>query len=157
MQTLSTLLALCKQNPLMTGGFPSQRTNDAAFVSFIFVLFYDGINKLLNKRLSYCWFEMPWHLNNITVMARQTPNEVLTVMSYGVSSVIALMDMGHVTWQPLLVLLSWYPTMLSSLCNSFEDGAPVDGIYGCPISNELQWLELGIVHQDSSLTFSNAH
>ena len=34
---------------------------------------------------------------------------------------------------PLLVPLSWCPTFKSSHCNSFEDGAPVDFIYGYPI------------------------
>ena len=45
---------------------------------------------------------------------------------------------GHVTMQPLLGLLSWYPVMLSSLCNSFEDGPPVQSAGS---SIELQWLE----------------
>ena len=51
--------------------------------------------------------------------------------------------MGHFTWQPLLGLLSWYPVMLSSLCNSFDDRAPVDEIYGCPIFKwvAVAWLE----------------
>ena len=40
---------------------------------------------------------------------------------------------GHVSWQPLLGLLSWYPVMLWSLCISFEDRAPADEICGCPI------------------------
>ena len=36
-------------------------------------------------------------------------------------------------WWPLLELLSWSPIFKSSHCNSFEDQAPVDEIYGCPI------------------------
>ena len=33
-----------------------------------------------------------------------------------------------IAWQPLLGLLFWYPPMLSILCRSFEDRAPVDAI-----------------------------
>ena len=52
-----------------------------------------------------------------------------------------VVPMGHVTWWPLLEPLSWYPLMLSSLCNSFEDQAPIDEM-GAQTSNELQWLNL---------------
>ena len=34
-------------------------------------------------------------------------------------------------------LSSWYPIFQSSLCNSFDDWAPVDFIYRCPI---FKWL-----------------
>ena len=52
-------------------------------------------------------------------------------------------EMGHVTRQPLLVVLTWYPIMWSSLCNSFEDWAPVDFIYVCAQSSyELHWFDL---------------
>ena len=37
----------------------------------------------------------------------------------------------------LLGPLSWYPTCKWSHCNSFEDRAPVDEIYGCPI---FEWV-----------------
>ena len=37
----------------------------------------------------------------------------------------------------LLGLLSWYPFIYSSVCNSFEDRPPVDLIYGWPI---LKWV-----------------
>ena len=40
--------------------------------------------------------------------------------------------------------------MLSSLCNSFEDRAPVDSSTGARSSNELQWLDLKVGHQESS-------
>ena len=40
---------------------------------------------------------------------------------------------GMPPWWPLLGLLSWCPICKSSQCNSFEDQAPVDFIYGCPI------------------------
>ena len=51
----------------------------------------------------------------------------------------------HVTWQPLLGLLSLYPVMSSSFCNSFEDRAPVDFIYGCLIFKgvAVTWLKHG--------------
>ena len=58
---LSTLLALCERNLLVTSGFLSQRqqTFDVFFVV--------SLNKLLNKQLSRLWFEMPWCSCNLTV------------------------------------------------------------------------------------------
>ena len=41
------------------------------------------------------------------------------------------------SWRLLLWLLSWCPIFKSSHCYSFEDWAPVDEIYGCPI---LKWV-----------------
>ena len=47
-EMLSLLLALCVGNPLVTGGFPSQRASDAGFHDFFDI----SLNKLLNKQLS---------------------------------------------------------------------------------------------------------
>ena len=44
---------------------------------------------------------------------------------------------GMLTWWGLLGLLSWYPPIQSSHCNSFEDQVPVDEIYGYPI---FKWV-----------------
>ena len=49
METLSILVALCEGNPLVIGGFPSQRTNDEG-LSFD-VSFDVSLCKLLNKQL----------------------------------------------------------------------------------------------------------
>ena len=48
--------------------------------------------------------------------------------------------------------LTGYTVMLSSLCNSFEDRAPVDGIYGCPIFTwvAVTWLKTGAADKDCS-------
>ena len=46
-------------------------------------------------------------------------------------------EIGHATWRPLLGLLSWCPCFMQRHCNSFEDRAPVDFIYGCPI---FKWV-----------------
>ena len=40
-------------------------------------------------------------------------------------------------WWPLLELPSWCPSFEASQCNSFQDRAPVDFIYGCPI---FEWV-----------------
>ena len=50
-----------------------------------------------------------------------------------------------------------YPAMLSDLCDSLEDRAPVDNeIYVCPIFlNKFEWLDLKIEHQDGGP--SNGH
>ena len=47
------------------------------------------------------------------------------------------------SWQPLQGLWYWYHVMWSNLYNSFEDWAPIDFIYGCPIFNWVAetWLE----------------
>ena len=42
-------------------------------------------------------------------------------------------DKGMLLWRSVHVLQSWCPVFKSSLCNSFEDRASVDLIYGCPI------------------------
>ena len=53
---LSALFALCEGNPLVSGGFLSQRP-----VMQKFDVLYDvSHGKLLNKRSSYPWFETPW-------------------------------------------------------------------------------------------------
>ena len=52
-ETFSTLLALCEENPPVTGGFPSDRP-----VSFD--VFFDlRLNKLLSKHSRRRWFETP--------------------------------------------------------------------------------------------------
>ena len=53
---------------------------------------------------------------------------------------------GHVAWQPLLVILSWYPVMVWSLCKPCEDRAPIDG---CPISKWVAMTSFKIMCQDS--------
>ena len=56
METFSSLLALCEGNPLVTGGFPSQRP-----VTQSFAVFFDAhLNKWLSKQSRDWWFEMPW-------------------------------------------------------------------------------------------------
>ena len=53
METFSTLLALCKGNPSVTGGFPLQRP-----VTRIFDVFFDlSLNKRLGKQSRRRWFE----------------------------------------------------------------------------------------------------
>ena len=59
-------------------------------------------------------------------------------MFFLVGGVIQRAILGHIpggmsTWWSLLGLPSWCPLVNSSHCNSFEDRAPVDFIYGCPI------------------------
>ena len=59
METLSTLLALCLENPLMIGGFLSKRAFDNSFVV--------SLKKLLNKQLSCRLCEMPYLTCDVTV------------------------------------------------------------------------------------------
>ena len=61
METCSMLLALCERNPLVTGGFPSQRP-----VTWSFDIFFDlRLNKWLSNQPRHRWIEMPlcslWH------------------------------------------------------------------------------------------------
>ena len=68
---------------------------------------------------------------------------VLKIVSLQWWVVLWELQIGHVGWGLLLVLLPWYPIMQSSLWDSFEDRAPVDFIYGCPIfkSVAVTWFE----------------
>ena len=53
METRFLLLALCEGNPLVTGGFPSQRP-----VTWSFGVFFDlHMNKWLSKQSRHRWFE----------------------------------------------------------------------------------------------------
>ena len=56
----------------------------------------------------------------------------------------------YVSWQLLIGLLCWRLVMEQSLCNSFEDLAPVFNCTGARSSNDLQWPNLMMGHQDSS-------
>ena len=52
---ISALLALCEGNPLVTNGFPSQRT-----VTWSFEIFFDlRLTKRLSKHSRRRWFETP--------------------------------------------------------------------------------------------------
>ena len=50
-EKISALLVLYEGNPLVTGGFPSQRPVTRSF----------HVNKWLNKQSRHRWFEMPSH------------------------------------------------------------------------------------------------
>ena len=57
METFSALLALCAENSLVTGEFPSQRP-----VTRSFDVFFDlHLNKQLSKQMWGWWFETPSH------------------------------------------------------------------------------------------------
>ena len=65
--TLSALLALCERNPLVTGGFPSQRASNGSFDVF----FCLSLNNQLHK-MSICrWFETEWRSCDITEIIRK--------------------------------------------------------------------------------------
>ena len=57
METFFTLLALCEGNPLVTGGFPSQRPVTRSFD----VCFYLRLNKRLSIQSKRRWRKMPSH------------------------------------------------------------------------------------------------
>ena len=66
MEMLSALLAFCEENPLVTGGFPSQRASDDAE---LWCFFKDiGLNRLLNKQSSCQWLMKAWHSWNAIVI-----------------------------------------------------------------------------------------
>ena len=53
-------------------------------------------------------------------------------------------DIETVLWCPLLGVLSGCPIFKSSHCNSLDDWAPVDFIYGCPI---FKWVAETWLHE----------
>ena len=91
-----------------------------------------------------CWWRWDWGATTALALTRVASIKKLREYSALWQTYIALGPAGHVVWQPLLWQLSWYPVMLSSLRNSFEDQAHVDEIYGC---QWLQWFDLKIEHQ----------
>ena len=54
METFAASLAVCEENPPVTGGFPSQRP-----VTRSFDIFYKRMNKQLSKQSIRRWFETP--------------------------------------------------------------------------------------------------
>ena len=62
METLCTLLALCKGNPQPTGGSPHKWASNVALLGF----FYNGLNKLLNIQSSFTWIYTPWQSRDVT-------------------------------------------------------------------------------------------
>ena len=94
------------------------------------------MEKSWNFFLRFLW--EPW----ITRLAWTTwtpmsavPKRLLNLITH---SLAAIFESSHylnhylLYWGLLMELLSWYPIYKSSHCNSFEDGAPVDFIDGCP-------------------------
>ena len=75
----------------------------------------------------YLYKSMPiWH----TINHNKTQHSLIT-------------DLGMLPWWPLLGILSWYPIFKSRHCNSFEDQAPVNFIYGCLI---FKWVAVTWLH-----------
>ena len=110
------------------------------------------IQRKLWVRLCDCQDRRGWHsLANVSVdvtaACKRTWLWIVSLVIYGyqvwVTFLSGVNDVAHNAqygmspWWPLLEILSWYPVMKSSLCNSFEDRAPVDFIYGCPI---FKWV-----------------
>ena len=86
----SLILAFCEENPPVTGGFPSQRANNAdpdskvpgahlgpvspcwphepCYQGRFGVFFNVSLNKLFSKQQSWWGFEMLWHSSNVSVL-----------------------------------------------------------------------------------------
>ena len=64
METLSVLLALCEEKPLMAGGFPIYRASNTYFDVFFDVI----LNKLLNKPSISRRLKTPWRPYDVTVI-----------------------------------------------------------------------------------------
>ena len=115
------------------------------------------------EQSSLCWRMQFPSLHLISMVLPQLVDEAYIIHTYYVGVIIPYIiydiitpiyvciyisklqisfKMGHV-WLPLLeLIISWYHALQSRLRNSFGDWGPKDEIYGCPISNESQWLNL---------------
>ena len=62
LKMLSAFLALCEGNPLVTGGFPSQRACNVEIFCFLCCQPY------WTSSLSFWWFEMPWCSCDVTIV-----------------------------------------------------------------------------------------
>ena len=71
MQTLSALVALNEENPLVSHGFPSKESVMKSF-DFYFV----SLNMLLSKQSIWSWFDV-WHLCDITAMVNIVAADIL--------------------------------------------------------------------------------
>ena len=80
MKMVSSLLALCEGNPVVTGGFPPKQP---LIQSLSFDVFFVVGLKLLNKQSTCQWVEMPWHSHDVTVMIYQYWKLVASLMSPG--------------------------------------------------------------------------
>ena len=65
-KTISAWWALCEGN-LAVSGSPHK---GSVVMQVIYVIFVGDLNKLLNKQLSWWWFELSWHWCDIMVMCR---------------------------------------------------------------------------------------
>ena len=65
MEILSTLLALCEGNPLVTSGLPSHRATNAE----PWYCPYCQAEQAVDQTSSLQWFKTPWHSGDITVMS----------------------------------------------------------------------------------------
>ena len=74
MKKLSIILDLCMGNPLVTGGFPSNHKGPLMGKLWCICSVF-SLNKLLNKLLSYQWFDMPWDSCVVTVLWHCHPNK----------------------------------------------------------------------------------
>ena len=89
------------------------------------------------KGLTWLWFQVTCALRQVTMKPwakdpLSTAHHQSTYILYSTAHVEVMSPL-----RPLLGPQSWCPTFKSSHSNSFEDRAPVDEIYGCPI---FEWV-----------------
>ena len=81
------------------------------------------------------WAQTAYWPNMILVTGHYTTHK--TLLQCSIHRLEYSCNKSMLPWQLLLRPLSWCPIFKSSHCNSFEDRAPVDFIYGCPI---FKWV-----------------
>ena len=102
METFSTLLALCEGNPLVNGGFPSQRPMPRSFN-----VFFDlRLKKWLNRQSRCRWFEKPsrslwYHCNADSTWLIIHVNETNVIMMQ------LVFDLVRNAIQNISIWLSW--------------------------------------------------
>ena len=139
---ISSLLALCAGNSLVTGEFPSQRP-----VTRSFDVFFDlRLNTRLSKQ-SWCWwFETPsrplWRHCNISrpgwalrLAADRTKQFPLTYR--GPNKVVAFMQTAFENWS----LLNWIYDVLTKISLKFVPESPID--HTSLLEQLMNWRPIG--------------
>ena len=86
--------------------------------------------------LNYFWLQIraPGHLHQIFELGHKSNITLATGIH---TRLWSRQQFDMAPWRPLSGLLFWCPIFKWSHCNSFEDGPPVDFIYGWPI---VKWV-----------------
>ena len=86
------ITGLCEGNPLVISGFPLQRANNAELWYSLWCL----PEKLFNKQVSCCWFEIAWCSYDFTVILQLQKEELILLWTNSRAMVCLLLEIDQV-------------------------------------------------------------